>query len=491
MTNFLTWSGAFACYVGQALSPVNPAKLLPAALLLLLVLPSAAQDRYPVDWNKLEPEILERFTALLKIDTSNPPGNETRAAKAVQAMLEREGIAVKLFASDPNRANLVARIKGNGRKRPILLMGHTDVVGVQRERWTVDPFAAVRKGNVIYARGSNDDKGHVTAGIMILLLLQRLHVKLDRDVIFLAEAGEEGSLALGIDYMVREHWPEIDAEFAMAEGGGIVEDAGKVQDVIVATTEKTPRRLRLVARGPSGHGSRPIPRNAVVHLAAAVERAGAWQTPIRLNETTRAYFERLAAISPPEAAARYRNILIPARAAEVDRYFYEHEPGHYSILRTSVAPTMLQAGFRQNVIPSEAEATLDVRALPDEDMIRFVAELKRVIGDPAVEIVPPASSEERPAAPPSRLDSEMFRALESVGRRMFNAPTIPSMMTGATDNAELRAKGVQAYGVGEVVSAAEGPLGGAHSDDEHISVRALTTLVEFMWNAVLEVAASR
>jgi len=461
------------------------------ALLLLAALPSAAQDRYPVDWNKLEPEILDRFTTLLKIDTSNPPGNETRAAKAIQAMLEQEGIAVKLFAGDPNRANLVARIRGNGRKRPILLMGHTDVVGVQREHWSVDPFAAVRKGNVIYARGANDDKDHVTAGIMILLLLERLHVKLDRDVIFLAESGEEGSMAVGIDYMVREHWPEIDAEFAMAEGGGIVESGGKVQDVIVATTEKTPRRLRLIAHGPAGHGSRPIPQNAVLHLAAAVERVGTWQTPIRLNDTTRAYFERLAAISPPEAAARYRDILLAARAAPVDRYFYEHEPGHYSILRTSVAPTMLQAGFRQNVIPSEAEATLDVRALPDEDMTKFVAQMKRVINDPSVDVVPPASAEQRPAAPPSRLDSEMFRALESVGRRMFQAPTLPSMMTGATDMAELRAKGVQAYGVGEVVDAAAGPLGGAHSDDEHISIHALTTLIEYMWNAVIEAGASR
>lgn len=462
-----------------------------AAWLLLLAAAAAAQDRYPVDWPKLQPEILDRFTTLLKIDTSNPPGNETRAAKVIQAMLEHEGIAVRLFAGDPNRANLVARVKGSGRKRPILIMGHTDVVGVQRDRWSVDPFAAVRKGDVFYARGSNDDKDHVTAGIMILLLLTRLHVKLDRDVIFLAESGEEGSSSVGIDYMVREHWPEIDSEFAMAEGGGIMEEGGKVQDVIVATTEKVPRRLRLVAHGPAGHGSRPIPQNAVIHLATAVERVGTWQTPIRLNDTTRAYFERLSAISPPEAAARYRNVVVSARAAEADRYFRDHEPGNYSILRTSVVPTMLSAGFRQNVIPSEAEATLDIRALPDEDMTRFIAEMKRVIDDPAVEILPPASAEQRPAAPPSRFDSEMFKALETVGRRMFQAPTIPSMMTGATDNAQLRAKGVQAYGVGEVVNAAEGPLGSAHSDNEHISVHSLTTLVEYMWNAVLEVGASR
>ena len=242
------------------------------------------------------------------------------------------------------------------------------------------------------------------AGMMILMLLNRMHVKLDRDVIFLAEAGEEGSSSLGIEYMVKEHWPEIEAEYALAEGGGIVEEKGKVFDVLIATTEKVPRRIRLKARGPAGHGSRPIPQNALVHLAQAVARAGTWQTPIRLNETTRAYFERLAAVAAPEQAARYRAILHPARAAAIDRYFYNNEPGHYSILRTSISPTIINGGFRQNVIPSEGEAMLDIRALPDEDMARFTAELRRVINDDAVEIIP--APEGRPAAPPSRIDSD-------------------------------------------------------------------------------------
>jgi acetylornithine deacetylase/succinyl-diaminopimelate desuccinylase-like protein len=455
-----------------------------ACLLLAMALSACAQPRQP-DWKKLEPEILETFSALLKIDTSNPPGNETRAANAIKAILDREGIPAKLFASDPARANLVARIKGSGAKRPLLIMGHTDVVGVQKDKWTTDPFGAVRKNGIIYGRGTNDDKDHVVAGMMILILLNRLHVKLDRDVIFLAEAGEEGSSSLGIEYMVKEHWPEIEAEYALAEGGGIVEDKGKVFDVLIATTEKVPRRIRLKARGPAGHGSRPIPQNALVHLAQAVARAGTWETPIRLNETTRAYFERLAAIAPAEHAARYRAILDPERAAAIDRYFYNNEPGHYSILRTSISPTIINGGFRQNVIPSEGEAMLDVRALPDEDMPKFIAGLRRVINDDSVEIIP--APEGRPAAPPSRMDTEMFRAIEKVGRRMFQAPTLPSMMTGATDMAQLRAKGVQAYGVGEPVAAADGPLGGAHSDDEHISVHALMTLIQFLWNIVVEI----
>ena len=450
--------------------------------------PAAAQQRYPVEWAKLSAEILDRYTTLLKIDTSNPPGNETRAAEVIQEMLEREGIPTKLFALEAARANLVARVKGNGSKRPILLMGHTDVVGVQRERWSVDPFGAVRKNGLIYGRGATDDRPHVVAGMMILLLLNRLHVKLDRDVIFLAEAGEEGTTGVGIDYMVKQHWPEIEAEYALAEGGAAVEDSGKVHDVLVTVTEKVPRGIRLVAHGPSGHASRPTNQNAVIHLAAAVAKAGAWQTPMRLSPTTRAYFERLAAISPAAEAVRYRGILNPARAPAVDRYFRDHEPGHYSILRTSVVPTEMQSGFRTNVIPSNGEAYLDVRALPDEDMRQFLAELRRVISDPTVDIVP-SQNAERPAAPPSRTDTEMFRALERVGRRMFAAPTLPGMLTGATDSAQLRAKGVQAYGVGPIGPATEGTLGGAHSDDENLSVRSLDKLVEYLWSAVLEVAA--
>ena len=459
-------------------------KLLACCLLMAAAV--SAQNRPAVDWGKLEPEILATFTTLLKIDTSNPPGNETRAANAIKTILEREGIACQLFALDPARANLVARIKGTGKKKPLLIMGHTDVVGVQRDKWTVDPFAAVNKNGVIYARGARDDKPHVVAGMMILLLLKRMNIQLDRDVIFLAEAGEEGTSTYGVDYMVKEHWPEIEAEYAIAEGGSIVEKNGKPHHVLISNTEKSPQRIRLVAHGPAGHGSRPEMANAVVHLAEAVARAGRWQTPVRLNETTRTYFERLAAISPSQSAQRYRDILNPARAAEVDAYFRESEPGHYSILRTSVVPTIINIGFRSNVIPSEGEAMLDVRVLPDEDITKFVGELRRVIGDASIEVIPPKANA-RPVSPPSRIDTELFRVFEKVGRRMFNVPTLPNMMTGATDNAQLRAKGVQAYGTGPIVSPEEGPLGGAHGDDEHIAVRSLMALIEYLWNVLMEI----
>jgi acetylornithine deacetylase/succinyl-diaminopimelate desuccinylase-like protein len=447
---------------------------------------AAAAAQTSPDWSKIHAETLEHYTALLRIDTSNPPGNETRAAKYVQSVLEREGIAARLFALEPDRANLVARLKGAGSKRPILVMGHTDVVGVQRQKWTVDPFAAIRKDGFIYGRGAQDDKDNLTAGLMLMLLLKRAHVPLERDVIFLAEAGEEGASRVGIDFMVERHWNEIEAEYALAEGGHVASRDGKVRYVAISTTEKVPRGVRLIAHGTAGHGSRPSPDNAVVHLATAVAKIGGWQPAMRLNDATRAYFERLSTISAPEEADRYRHITDPARAPEIERYFARHELSHYSILRTSVTPTIIQAGFRSNVIPSEAEAYLDVRALPDENIDKLCAEMRRVIGDPSVEVVPPKGG--RPTASPSRIDTEMFRALEKAQRRLFpGAITIPSMLTGATDMAQLRARGVQAYGFGPIVEDAKRDKGGAHSDDERLAVTSLEKLVEFLWYAVVEV----
>jgi acetylornithine deacetylase/succinyl-diaminopimelate desuccinylase-like protein len=462
-----------------------------AGLLACLVLvPHArpAEPPNPAHSRKLYAETLRHFTALLRIDTSNPPGNETEAARYLAGVLEREGIPVKLLASDPARANLVARIKGNGSARPVAILGHTDVVPVQRARWSVDPFAAVRKNGFIYARGAVDDKEIVTAGLMVMLLLQREHIKLNRDVIFVAEAGEEGTPAVGMDFLVSHHWDEIAAEYALAEGGSAVAQSGKVRYLAITTAEKVPRGVRLIARGPSGHASRPSANNAVVRLAAAVAKLGAWHTPMRLNETTRAYFERLASISPATDAERYRHVGDPARAAEIDRYFEQYEPAHYAMVRTTLAPTMLKAGFASNVIPSEAEAYIDIRALPDEDMLRFYDEMRTLIADPNVEIEP--RKPDRPATPPSRTDTAMFRALEHARRRMFpNAVMLPSMLTGATDLAQLRGKGVEAYGFGPIVEA--GDPGEAHANDERLAEASLYKLVEFLWYTILDVAASR
>jgi acetylornithine deacetylase/succinyl-diaminopimelate desuccinylase-like protein len=451
---------------------------------------SLAFDKPAVpDFVAARDEVVKILADFVRVDTSNPPGNETKGAEYLKSVLDRAGIASEIFEMEPGRGNIVARLKGNGKKRPILLMGHIDVVGVEREKWTVDPFGGVVKDGYLYGRGASDDKGMTSACLEVFLLLQRLKVPLDRDVIFLAEAGEEGSSSVGIDFMVRQHWDKIECEYALNEGGVIYAVDGKVKYVGVATTEKVPRGFKLVAKGTSGHGSVPRLDNAITHLAAAVAKVGNWQAPMRLNETTRAFFSRLAKISTPDEAYLYSHLEDPAKTEMIQEKIRTTNGTYNSMLRTSIVPTIIKGGFRSNVIPGDAEATLDVRAVPDEDIDALAASLRKLINDPAVEVIPPAARG-RPANPPSKLDNDMFHALESTQAKLFpGTVTLPLMLTGATDSAQLRAKGVQAYGLGTVAGDRE--RASIHGNDERISVEGLGKFVEFIYWAVIDVAASK
>jgi acetylornithine deacetylase/succinyl-diaminopimelate desuccinylase-like protein len=329
---------------------------------------------------------------------------------------------------------------------------------------------------------------------MILLTLKRMNVPLDRDVIFLAESGEEGTTRVGIDFMTEQHLSEIDAEYCLAEGGGVRMSGGRVQFAAVGTMEKTPRTIELTARGPSAHGSVPIRSNAVARLAAAVAAVTAWQPPIRLNETTREYFQRMAGISSPADAARFRALLGTdvRQMEEAAKYFHDTAPGYAALLRTTVSPTMLRAGFRYNVIPSEASATLDVRMLPDEDPAELVRALQEVINDPSVEVAL-ARRDGLPRPPGRSGDStDAFHAIETAVAQNYDTVTIPAMGTGASDNAQMRAKGIQCYGVGPATDMEDGPKGfGAHSDQERILERELHRFVHFTWDVVVALARSR
>jgi acetylornithine deacetylase/succinyl-diaminopimelate desuccinylase-like protein len=369
-------------------------------------------------------------------------------------------------------------------------MGHIDVVGVEREKWTVEPFAGIIQGDYLYGRGVSDDKGMTVTCLEVLILLKRAGVALDRDVIFLAEAGEESSTSVGMNFVVEEHWDKVACEFALNEGGGFRTENGEVKYLSVSATEKVPRTIVLRAKGTSGHGSRPRMDNPIVHLSAAVAKFGQWQSPMRLNDTTREYFKRLATISTPEKALLYRHVEDPALTKQIQETFRASDIARNSMLRTSISPNIIKGGFRGNVIPGDAEATLDVRALPDEDMEAFLSTLRSVIDDPAVEIIPKWGEDARPVTPPSKLDSEMFLALERVQKRMFpKAITLPTMLTGATDSAQLRAKGVQAYGLGSLGT--EEDANRIHGNDERLSISGLRPFVEFVYNVVLEVAAAK
>jgi acetylornithine deacetylase/succinyl-diaminopimelate desuccinylase-like protein len=277
---------------------------------LAVALPAGAQAP---DWSKVNDEAMRHFQALVQIDSTDPPGNETRVAEYVKKTLEAEGIPVTLAAKDPARANVIARLKGNGSKRPLLIMGHSDTVRVDPAKWTFPPFSATRQGGYVYGRGTLDDRSDLLSAMMTMLMLKRQKTPLDRDVIFVSEVGEEASTGPGIEYLVNEHWSDIDAEFCLAEGGGVRLKNSQARYALVETTEKQPKGVRLIAKGPAGHGSRPLRTNAVVHLAKAVETIAAWDPPMRFNDTTRYYFEKMATSAVPKKRRGSKVCSMPQR----------------------------------------------------------------------------------------------------------------------------------------------------------------------------------
>jgi acetylornithine deacetylase/succinyl-diaminopimelate desuccinylase-like protein len=436
-----------------------------------------------------EAETLKHFQALLQQDTSSPPGNEIRAVEYLQRVLDAEGIPYQVFAKEPQRPNLVVRIRGNGRKRPILVMGHTDVVTVDPKKWTFPPFAGTVNGGYVYGRGTVDDKDNLVAGLMLVLHLKRSGLALDRDVILLAEAGEEGAPDVGAQFMADAHFGAIDAEYCFAEGGSVVRRGGRVSQANVGTTEKEPRPIELVATGPAGHGSVPNQNSAILALAAAVQRIGAWKPPLRLTETTMAYFKRLAPMVEPAVAQQYRDLLSadPKVQRAAEDWLLANEPNHWSMTHTSLVPTILTSGFRYNVIPSEAKATIDVRLHPDEDQSKFLGLVRAVVADPDVE-VRWARESYRPAGG-SRLNTEAYTAIEQQVKKHYDTVALPTMGTGATDMSNIRAKGPQCYGIGPAIDIEDGQKGfGAHSDQERILVDELHRFVRFQYDLVVGLA---
>jgi acetylornithine deacetylase/succinyl-diaminopimelate desuccinylase-like protein len=461
------------------------------ALLMAISVTSAASQS---QWNAaaVEAETMQHFQALLRLDTSSPPGNEIRAVEYLEQVLRREGIPYQVFSKDPQRPNLVARIKGNGKKRPLLVMGHTDVVTVDPQKWTFPPFSATREGGYVYGRGAVDDKDSVVAGLMLMLTLKRTNAALDRDVIFLAEAGEEGAPEFGAQFMIDNHLDAINAEYCFAEGGGVVRSGGRAQQANVGTTEKEPRPIELIARGPAGHGSVPSKNNAVARLSAALARVAAWTPPLQINETTVAYFRTLSTLVPPDVAQRYRDVLNPdpkvsAPAAE---WLLDNQPQHWSMLHTSLVPTIVDGGYRYNVIPSEAKAIVDVRLHPEEDQATFLDRVRAVVADPSVE-VRWFRDPYRPAGA-SRLNTEAFSVLQAQLKAHYGTAVLPMMGTGATDMAQVRSKGIQCYGIGPAIDTEDAGKGfGAHSDQERILESELHRFVRLQYDVVMELARSK
>ena len=460
------------------------------AILIVSLSPGVLAQGYDLEWEAAEEELLRHFRALLQFDTSDPPGRELPAAEYLQDVLEAEGIPVEMLSVDPERPNVVARLKGDGSEEPLLIMAHTDVVNVDPEKWTFPPFSATVDDGYVYGRGAVDDKDNLATALLVMLELKRQNVPLSRDVIFLAESGEEGATEYGIKFMVNDHFDKIEAEFCLAEGGSVARVNREVVYGGVQTVEKLPYRLELVASGVAGHGSVPLQGNSVVRLAKAISAIADWRSPIRLNETTYTYFERLASISPPDAGERYLAVLDSGRATEADEYFLAYEPRHASMLRSSLSPTIFDAGYRINVIPSESRASVDFRALPDENIEDYLDKIRGVIGDESIE-VSLGQRNTRPAGQAS-INTVAFSAIEENTDKHYGVITLPTMSTGATDMAYLRARGVQCYGIGPAIDREDAGLGfGAHSDQERILISELNRFLRFNWDVVIDLAAKK
>lgn len=431
---------------------------------LFVLLPPTTVWTQDNRWRTASEETVQFLRDLVRIDTTNPPGNELAAAAYLQKALSAAQIDSREIVSAPGRASIVARLKGHGRARPVILMAHMDVVGVERDKWSFDPFAGELRDGYVLGRGAADDKAMLAANLEIMLLLKRSGAQLDRDIVFLGAAGEEGTPEFGINYLLEHEPSELDAEFALNEGGDApLEGSSTPLYVAIATAEKTPRPVRLTAKGTPGHGAFPSGNNAIAHLAEAVARISEWQIPVRLNETTREFFLKIASLHRGQDSEFARTIMSDQTQSRLQGAV----PRYWAMCRTTISPTMLNAGFRVNAVPADASATLDIRMLPDEDADAFLRRLREVINDPSITVEPVGMA--RPISPTSGIDNAMFRALSRGYQSVFPGITVlPQMVPGATDCAQLRVHRTQCYGVAIPMTA--GDRAREHGVDERISV---------------------
>jgi acetylornithine deacetylase/succinyl-diaminopimelate desuccinylase-like protein len=426
------------------------------------------------------------LTDLIRLDTSNPPGNETRVAEYLKEAADAQGIASELAGSEPRRMNFIARVKGSGKARPLLLMAHSDVAPADRAQWTVDPFAGELRNGLIYGRGAWDDKSLLASELAVMVEIKRRNIKLNRDIILLAEADEEEN-AGGIQWILQHAPQKIDAEFALNEGGSILETKEGPKIFQVQTAEKIPVRVLLNAKGTAGHGAIPRDDNPIVRLSRAVIRVTEAEQPARLNPVARRYFREISKL--PDYAwlgpllPKLENPATVQAAAEQVRM---HEPDLDDLMRTTVSPTVTRAGAKVTSIPNAAEAQLDVRRMPVETRDEVLDRIRQIINDPLVE-VSFAPGPLPPAADPSPTTTPLYHALERAIARIYPRDvTVPYITRGATDSPFLRVRGIPVYGV--PIFTRESEESRSHVNDEHISPKNIEDGASLLWQMVLESA---
>ncbi len=429
------------------------------------------------------------FQQLIEINTTDSVGSTTVAAEAMARRLRDAGFPagdIVVLGPNPRKGNMVARFRGTGGHKPVLLIGHLDVVEARRSDWTTDPFQFVEKDGYFYGRGTQDMKSDDAIWVTEFIRLKREGFKPDRDLILALTADEEGGTANGVDWLLKNHRDLIDAEFVLnSDGGGVDTENGKPEIVSMDASEKLYADFQFKVTNPGGHSSLPVPDNAIYHLAGALERLEHFQFPVELNDVTRAYYERMASIETGQRAADMGAIAgQPPDLAAAARLSLD--PRDNAKLRTTCVATRLDAGHANNALPQSAMANVNCRILPGhtreeirQDLIRIFADPKLAVGYDDHGHILESAPDDR-ALPPVKLRPDVMRTLDEVAAQIWpGTPVIPTMATGASDGVYTNAAGMPTYGISGVAIDTNDVR--AHGRDERVRVESYYQGVDFYY----------
>lgn len=454
-------------------------------LVAALALTGAMKQAHSVDLTPPQTQLREIYQELVETNTTNSTGSCTVAVNKMAQRLKAAGyrdadMQIIVPPGGPTKGNLVARLKGNGSKKPLLLLAHVDVVEAKREDWTRDPFKLIEEDGTFYARGSSDDKAMAAVFVANMIRYKKENLPLKRDVIMALTCDEEmvPSKFDGAEYLLNHHRPLIDAEIALNEGGGgLLDKEGKPLRHGIQAGEKIYQSFLLEVTNPGGHSSAPYRDNAIYHLADGLSRLGKFSFPFKLSDVTRAYYERMSTLEKGQVAIDMKAILadVPDQAA-LDRLYAVH-PGHNSTVRTTCVATKLDAGHADNALPQRAQATVNCRILPGEPIGEVQKTLERVVADDQIKITRIGEGVISPMPP---LTPTLMKAVEEISNDMWpGVPVIPTMSTGGTDGRFLNNAGIWTYGISGMFSGPEG--NSAHGLNEHIRVKSLYDGQEYLY----------
>ena len=453
-------------------------------VVILLPLTAHSQDTSRIDWPRYQDMAVELMQQYLRVNTSNPPGNEIEAARFLKKIFDQHGIENEIFEYKPGRANIIARIKGNGSKRPIILLSHTDVVTAEPSAWEVDPFSGVIKNGAIYGRGALDMKGESLLHLMTMILLKREGPALSRDVIFLGTADEEVNDEGSIWMIANKADLFKNAEYLLTEGGDNLLDGGSVKIVGVDVAEKAPFWLRLTATGLPGHGSRPVADSAANRLIRAMNRILDWETPIKLVPPVEQYFKDIAPLQPEPLRSQFANIAESLKNPAFVKTLSSQREYNF-LVRNTISITMLSGSKQTNVIPNAATCNLDVRLLPGEAPEEFLKALTAVIADPSIKI----ENVNRFKAPNSSpTDTELFSLIARKTKENYPSAVVTTkMLSGYTESQLFRQLGIIAYGWAPIYTTVEEDEG-VHGNNERISVKNIRQGTRELYEVVRDIS---